>query len=269
MVVIHLKGDSETLAKEQCLYDTLSTVTCGDLAEALCRLQNTRVRLRFMISAAKALQKEVADDGVKQTFQGPLDAAAHLLDPARVEQDRRKITQREYDEVADQLRGCAIIAFPAEASDASGGRTPVENLCAKLEDDAYEGDLDHVRCVLALLDPGARTEDMLPEGAVQLWWASKELQASDPLGKYSGKNEKTKLVCKLAKVGASAPTKEPPISAETQRDMMTYWHKKQEEQKKLEVDEDISYGNAQWADPRGLKNHFQGTGDVKWNGKLR
>ncbi|KAJ9437821.1 UPF0769 protein [Diplonema papillatum] len=266
MVVIHLKGDGENMYKEQCLVDTTGDVKCGELTLQLTTLQNTRVRLRFMIAAAKFLQKNLADDGLKKTFEGPIAAATDLLSLDHVA-NRRKVTLAEYLAAADALKGCAIIAYPAACSDSRGGRTPVENLCAQLESEECE-DLDHVRSLLSLLDDGARTEDMLPEGATQLWWASKQLHAEDLLSKYSGKNDKTKLVCKITKVGSHAPTKEPPIDAKTQQDMMTYWHRKQEENKKLVADEDISYGNAQWADPKGLKNQFQGTGNISWRPKL-
>lgn len=41
----------------------------------------------------------------------------------------------------------------------------------------------------------------MPEDECQLWWASKELQRGKKLQDYVGKNEKTKLVVKLQKVG--------------------------------------------------------------------
>ena len=263
MVVILLKGDGENLCKEQVLYDTTGDVNCAELTEALTRLQNMRVRLRFMIAGAKTLLKGIKSEETKKVFEGPLQEAAYLLDLARVDVDRKKITMQEYTAAADALKGCAIIAYPAESSDRRGGKTPVENLCHQLDDEDCENP-DFLRCLLSLLDEEARTEDMFPEGACQLWWSSKQLHHDDVLSKYSGKNEKTKLVCKLTKMGGSVPTKEPPLSQETQRDMMAYWHKKQEETKKLVVDEDISYGNSEWADPKGLKNHFQGTGGINW-----
>eukprot|EP01064_Diplonema_japonicum_P005892 TRINITY_DN13890_c1_g2_i1.p1 TRINITY_DN13890_c1_g2~~TRINITY_DN13890_c1_g2_i1.p1 ORF type:complete len:281 (+),score=62.03 TRINITY_DN13890_c1_g2_i1:46-843(+) len=265
MVLIHLKGDGENLAKEQSLYETTGDTLCEELTLELTRLQNMRVRVRFMISAAKALQKSVTDDKLKAVFDGPITEATAMLDLEHVSK-RRAIKMTEYQMVVDTLKGCATIVFPSECTDRRGGNTPVENLCKQLDDDNCENP-DHIRCLLALIDDGARTEDMFTEGATQLWWASKQLHAGDQLRKYTGKNEKTKLICKLSKLGGTAPTKEPPIDAQAQQDMMTYWHRKQEENKKLQVDEDISYGNSQWADPKGLKNHFQGTGNISWRPK--
>lgn len=42
---------------------------------------------------------------------------------------------------------------------------------------------------------------LMPEDECQLWWAAKELQRGKKLQDYVGKNEKTKLVVKLQKVG--------------------------------------------------------------------
>eukprot|EP01059_Diplonema_ambulator_P025065 TRINITY_DN42046_c0_g1_i1.p1 TRINITY_DN42046_c0_g1~~TRINITY_DN42046_c0_g1_i1.p1 ORF type:complete len:278 (+),score=78.64 TRINITY_DN42046_c0_g1_i1:116-835(+) len=238
---------------------------CGDITLELTKLQNMRVRVRFMIQAAKALQKEVTDEKIKSVFEAPLAEATALLDLEHITR-KRAITLNEYQVVVDTLKGCATIAYPSECTDRRGGRTPVENLCKQLDDESCENP-DHIRCLLALIDDGARTDDMLPEGQTQLWWASKQLHSDDLLKKYTGKNEKTKLICKLTKLGSSVPTKEPVIDIQAQQDMMAYWHRKQEENKKLQVDDDISYGNSQWADPKGLKNHFQGTSNISWRPK--
>jgi cilia- and flagella-associated protein 298 len=45
---------------------------------------------------------------------------------------------------------------------------------------------------------------------------------------------------------------------------MAFWYKKQEEQKKLIEDDDITFGNSAWADPKALKNSLLGSGDVKY-----
>eukprot|EP00756_Hemistasia_phaeocysticola_P011524 Hpha_TRINITY_DN15125_c3_g3::TRINITY_DN15125_c3_g3_i2::g.126479::m.126479 len=265
MVVIHLKGDGERLAKEQVLYECIAAETnCGELTDMLTQLQNIRVRLRFMMEAGKQLRKRFESEPDKaQILDGPIQDAGTILDLNQLETYKRKFSLAEYQERAEALKGCAIILFPAETS----GRhhikgqdlSPVEYMCKMLDDEDCE-DCDHWRILLALIDEGARHEDMYNVGGTQLWWAGKQLHREDLLAKYTGKNEKTKLVMKITKQGGHAPAREPAINGETQKDMMAYYYKKQEEQKKLLEDEDISHGNAQWADPRGLKNHFQGLG---------
>merc|ERR1711879_92606 len=54
-------------------------------------------------------------------------------------------------------------------------------------------------------------------------------------------NEKTKMVVKLAKSGTGQPVAEPQIDKETHSKMLAYYHKKQEEHKQLEADNDDTY----------------------------
>lgn len=70
------------------------------------------------------------------------------------------------------------------------------------------------------------------------------------------------VVLKLQKRGAGAPAREPVISPEEQKNMMSYYHKKQEEMKKLsEASEDLSA--SAWADSKALKGAFSGVGNVR------
>lgn len=51
------------------------------------------------------------------------------------------------------------------------------------------------------------------------------------LSEYLGRHEKTKAVVKLQKKGQGAPAREPVVDQETQKAMMAWYYKKQEEQK--------------------------------------
>lgn len=85
---------------------------------------------------------------------------------------------------------------------------------------------------------------------------------------YIGKNEKTKIICKFTKKGSGAPVREPLIDQETHKKMLSYYFKKQEEQKKLEYENDDSYLNSQWADGQRLKKSlYYGDSDIKWKYK--
>ncbi|KAJ7530070.1 hypothetical protein O6H91_15G077700 [Diphasiastrum complanatum] len=98
----------------------------------------------------------------------------------------------------------------------------------------------------------------------QLWWAGKELAKERRLCDHVGKNEKTKIIVKLQEKGHGPPQREPPIDAETQKAMMAWYYKQQQEQKKLYEDEDDSYANSEWANPKALKSHFQGTTHIQY-----
>jgi cilia- and flagella-associated protein 298 len=53
------------------------------------------------------------------------------------------------------------------------------------------------------------------------------------------------------------------VDAETQKAMMAWYHKKQEEQKALEENLDDTYMQASWASRQSLKAHFSGVSEVR------
>jgi hypothetical protein len=119
-----------------------------------------------------------------------------------------------------------------------------------------------------LLDKEEQSLDYYKYDTAILWVASKEYDRSKFLCDYVGKNEKTKIVAKITKKGSGAPVKEPMIDKETHQKMLSYYFKKQEEQKKLENENDDSYLNSKWADPSSLKKSLHhGDKDIKWKFK--
>ena len=54
------------------------------------------------------------------------------------------------------------------------------------------------------------------------------------------------------------------IDPETHKKMLSFYHKKTEEQKKLEEDNEDAYMNSAWADTRQLKGSLHGQGNVKF-----
>ena len=83
---------------------------------------------------------------------------------------------------------------------------------------------------------------------------------------YFGANEKQKFVAKLTSRGQGAPQREPVVDGDTHKAMMAFYHKKQEEMKKLEEDNEDAYLNAPWADNRNMKAQMHGAGQIKWRG---
>lgn len=62
--------------------------------------------------------------------------------------------------------------------------------------------------------------------------------------------------------------KESPIDERTHKEMLAYYYKKQEEQKKLETEIEENYSNSAWANPDNLKNQLV-TGGKGVNFKFR
>jgi len=72
---------------------------------------------------------------------------------------------------------------------------------------------------------------VIEPAAFQLWWAGKDMQRGKCLHEYIGKNEKTKIVGKIQRRGGGAPVREAVYDEQTQKEMMAYAYKKQEEWK--------------------------------------
>ena len=78
--------------------------------------------------------------------------------------------------------------------------------------------------------------ELLEVAKTTLWIVSKELQAPKLFSDYFGSNEKSKFVAKLQTRGGGAPQREPVVDGDTHKAMLQFYHRKQEEQKKLEED---------------------------------
>jgi len=104
---------------------------------------------------------------------------------------------------------------------------------------------------------------VIPELQCALWWAQKELQDGKKLADYSGRNDRTKIVVKIQKIGQSAPAREAVVSEEQQKEMMARAYRRQEELKKLAENDDDDYMNSAWADSSALKRSLTGMGNIK------
>jgi len=99
-----------------------------------------------------------------------------------------------------------------------------------------------------------RTTDWLDLGKTTMWVVSKELLAPKLFSDYFGKNEKSKFVVKLQSQGSGAPQREPAIDQDTHKQMLAYYHRKQEEMKTIEADNNDQHMSSAWADSGALKS---------------
>lgn len=232
----------------------------GEATDVLQKMQNTRVRLQWMVAAARQLLKDsVPDEGQQHHLQGPITDAENYLSLERADR-RLPCTQEELDRLVETFKGGVMILFPAECS----GSDACQRLAAVLDDDsASDADKSKAHRILSIIDDGATNEKTLV-GPCVMWWSAKPMAREADFSKYVGKNEKTKITVKLAAQGAAAPPREPVVSVKAQQELMTHYYRKQEEAKKLVEDEDISYGNSEWANPHGLKSQLQGIDGIKY-----
>mgnify|MGYP000911015746 CR=1 FL=1 len=102
------------------------------------------------------------------------------------------------------------------------------------------------------------------EKTAALWFVGKKMQRDHPLNKYSGSAEKTMIKVKMTSERGSAPQRESGVDAETQKQLVAMWHKKQQEAQRLAEADDDSYLNSAWANPQGLKESVYGIGNVRY-----
>lgn len=108
------------------------------------------------------------------------------------------------------------------------------------------------------------SKEILDENSTDLWWASKNLDTEKCLSDYAGKNEKSKLIVKLQKMGQGAPSREPAMTEGQRKELMLAEFHRREELKKLEEDDDDSYLDNKWADNRQMKRNIMGLANIKF-----
>ncbi|KAG5490605.1 hypothetical protein JKF63_00726 [Porcisia hertigi] len=241
-----------------------ATTNIGEATDAIQRMQNTRVRLNWMMTAAKQMIKDgMVNESQQHYFSGPIGDTERYLSLDRTEK-RQLCVQSEMDALVEAFKGGAMIVFPAECS----GVDACRRLAAILDSDAAsDSEKSKAHRILSIIDEGATNENTLSGRAV-MWWSAKPLARDTDFVKYVGKNDKTKITVKLVAEGGPPPPREPVVDAKAQAELMQHFYRKQEEMKKLVEDEDISYGNSGWANPHGLKNQLQGLDSIHYRGAL-
>uniref|UniRef100_A0A7S3QXZ8 Uncharacterized protein n=1 Tax=Dunaliella tertiolecta TaxID=3047 RepID=A0A7S3QXZ8_DUNTE len=242
MVLLHMKRSE----MEQFLYETSVAASVKETVAQLAELHNLRAKIQVLKmegeelakhGPAKLPEKQGLDEySETHVEKGPFYASdptgrrtGNACDPqvskvllktldeavaaASRDQVARKVplTHAALREAVDNVRGAVMICYPMGL--------PEWDLVRLLLEDK-EGDA----CTQyghETLDPGSST----------LWFAGKQMINEKPLSEYLGRHEKTKAVVKLQKKGAGAPSREPIVDPETQKAMMAWHYKKQEEQK--------------------------------------
>jgi len=196
------------------------------------------------------------DPSEKRTGDAPADELAAVIN--RTVEDAKALTDNKMvdmkqpisakplEDAINNIRGAVMIVYPMGLPD-----------------------YDHVRQILEEREEleGSQALEVIEEDKASLWCFNKDLQREKILSEYVGKNDKTKVVAKLQKKGASAPMREPVVSEDEQKAMIAFYHKKQQEMEKLSLEDEDNYLNSSWANPRALKNNLIGAGDVSWKAR--
>jgi hypothetical protein len=207
----------------------------------------------------RALKKDTKDmtdaDSSGMRIGTPCDArVAPTLEKVAVELEQYVSVQQaakrvalsldKIEELVQNVKGAVMMAYPMGLPEFDVVRQAIEGNESLAGTEASKYVLDVDTC--------------------SMWFAGKQMQRSQPLSKYLGKNDKCMIKAKLTGKGSQAPQREPTVDEETKKKMMAYWHKKQETHKKLEEEDEDSYMNSSWANPKGFKNNIHGLGGVSW-----
>eukprot|EP00043_Microstomoeca_roanoka_P007761 m.74981 g.74981 ORF g.74981 m.74981 type:complete len:288 (-) comp13960_c0_seq1:109-972(-) len=285
MVVLSVKRGDDALF----LYETSTQYLVDDITNEVADLYNTQLRIDRLCMAMEQLAEhgimkppkmqgltpdqvielklkddtdryypsggaqDIPDDIGRRTGKAPSVAMQEVLrrtiSEAKAviskEQVKRNVllTKQVLQDTIDKLKGAVMIVYPM-------GLPNYEEVQIILDDDE---DLTGTQAA----------KQVIPQEEARLWWANKELTRSKKLMDFIGKNEKTKIVCKIQRKGQGAPAREPLYDEDAQKSMMVYAYKKQEEWKKLEDADEDDFLNSAWADSLSLKRQLQGTGNIR------
>jgi hypothetical protein len=188
------------------------------------------------------------DDITSKAMQAVTDAKEYI---SYLRAEKRKVTSvEELNNHIQLMYGAVMICYPAYHG--LGDWEP----CKVIFEDKTD-----------ILRKDEPNQDYFQFESTCIWYAGKELERPKLLSDYIGKNEKTKIIVKFTRKGSGAPVREPLIDKETHSKMLSYYYKKQEEQKKLEGESEDSYLDSQWADPKGMQKQLYMKGDISWKFK--
>lgn len=284
MVVLDVKRSEK---KNEFLFETTVKANVGDTLQKLCEVHNLRLKVLRLAVSCKELAKhgplrpeETRGIGDEIGKVSELDANAYGQ-PTNPDEHGYRTGCPPPPEVADVLHRTA-----EEAESAVSVTLVAQKRC--LDSKICETHIDNLRGAVMIaypafhrlpvydpvrqelenkeeLDGCSEMQDVLDAFQTNLWWAGKELRSDSSLEQYLGRNEKTKIVTKLAPKSSGAPVREPRIDESTHKAMMAHYYKKQEDNKKLLEDDDDSYLDAEWANPKAMKSALVGGGrPISW-----
>ncbi|KAL2612934.1 hypothetical protein R1flu_024626 [Riccia fluitans] len=266
MVILHVKQSED----HQFLYDCAGSRYVDDAIQDIVLISNLQKKIKHLKEQGELLasygpaKDPAQDDDSDDDVDSPqCSSSVKPRGPFYTRDPSSKRTGEACDpEVAEKLTE-ALAEMEARAS-----KTQVEGKIPLTVDMLKEG-INLVRGAVMICYPmglpqydpfqqelnGAYAgKDVLDPDTASMWWAGKEFIRDMKVSDHVGKNEKTKVIVKLQSKGQGAPAREPPVDAETQKAMMAWYYKKQEEQKRMSVDEDDAYVNSEWANPKALKS---------------
>ncbi|KAI3386717.1 hypothetical protein SNEBB_000473 [Seison nebaliae] len=188
-------------------------------------------------------------DKMKSVLERAINDGKRLISMKNVSQGTI-LTKEHIKESLNILKGAITIVYPMNLPPHDPIRMELEN----------REDLSGTQA----------SKDVLPQPYkenIKLWFCGKELKINNKLSDHIGWNEKTKCVIKIGRKESGAPGREPIINEEEQKQLMSHYYKKEQEDKRVrehEMHNDSDhYLNSPWADPNSLKRQFHGLNNIR------
>jgi len=241
MVIFHLQTTKET----EFLYQTSCTVAVNEVIEDVVAIHNAILRIRGMVNLIKDVMKLglMGENGERSNPPDNKEVLERAISDAEAAVSKNQITNKVFmtpemigEELA-RLSAAVTIVYPE-------GLPSSDPLKKLIEGEPVQYEYD-------------------PQTA-QFWCIRKSYSRGKSISDYLGKNEKQTIVAKLTGPESGPPPREMSQSQEEQVKMLSRLHQKAEELKRIEKDDDDSYLDSEWANPKGLKKTFQGLEDVDW-----
>jgi len=167
-------------------------------------------------------------------------AEANAVVSKELAANRKLISMEAIEEAMQNVKGAVMMAYPMGLPEWDPIRQALENDEDLAGQEASKSVLEAESCIM--------------------WFAGKSMARDQPLSKYVGRNDKCMVKVKMTKKGSQAPQREAAVDDETKKKMMAFWHKKQQVNKALAEEDEDSYMNSSWANPKNFKNKIHGTG---------
>ncbi|EPY39126.1 hypothetical protein AGDE_04803 [Angomonas deanei] len=218
----------------------------GERVEGVCRavarVQNNRHQVRLMLLSAQELLNEINSGHYTPIGEQKEELIKEYATLTEQLYERLKDNQYmqqsvgEWEEAAATIRAKTTTLYSEWCTHKDGEEAAITNLYNQLENpDLPEDTRLRVYHCRAILDPTWKAEECGATETAALWFCGKKLEGL--IGDAAGRNEKSKLIVKVAPKDGPAPSGEPRMTYEHQRELYQRIREKKETLRSLEESE--------------------------------
>lgn len=232
MVMLCVKGTSNP---DEFLFECKAADSVGSVTPVVADILEWRHKVRQQLYSGRELIP--AGKAANATVAGQLE---FLLDEIQSTMKNSKAVAKpgQYSGWWRALRDMTAAMFPKECEHKDGEEAAITHLYEMHDnpelDEDYRLQVWHCR---TMLDPKWKENEIIPTAKAALWFSGKEMAPDSTIGSYCGNNEKSKVTVKVSPTGAIAPSKEPRMQYDEQREMRAYIEKRRAEINTLQESE--------------------------------